>query len=181
MAASVPATAPIVAPPATVSHAAAPAPAPATPAAPTAGATLPAWQNANAHAALSAAANGTMNVALHSDTLGTVQIHAAMQNNQFGATLTADRADAQHWIAAQLPALTRQLADRQIQVNSLQMQSQSSGSGGQSSSTPGQQQAPTSAFLPALPRSGSDAAAAPVPAAPHATPVSGGIRLNLRA
>jgi flagellar hook-length control protein FliK len=142
---------------------------------------LPAWQSAHAHAALNAAANGALNVALHSDTLGTVQIHAAMQNNQFGATLTADHTDAQRWIAAQLPALTRQLADRQIQVHTLQMQSQSSGAGSQSSSqsTPGQPQSQAPApFLPALPRAAGTAAAT---AAPLADTLSGGSRLNLRA
>ncbi|MGH9466331.1 MAG: flagellar hook-length control protein FliK [Terriglobales bacterium] len=124
-------------------------------------------------------ANAEMTVAVRSDSLGTVQVHASLQNNVLGATLSADRADVHHWLSAQLPALEQTLTARQMQVGSLQLQAQTSTGGNAGNApTPGQPQSQGRSFAPArmpAPNEAEETAVELIPT-PH-----GGSRLNLRA
>ncbi|MGH9418201.1 MAG: flagellar hook-length control protein FliK [Terriglobales bacterium] len=135
--------------------------------------TLHAWQ---ATTALQAATpNGRLDVALHSDALGTVQVNAALHNNVLGATLVVDRPDVHHWLAGQLPALERTLTARQLTVTNLQLQQQTAGnSGGGASQTP--QQPPA---RPGFASANSTLSpSAPLPAVAESAAAAG--RLNLR-
>ncbi|MGH9488409.1 MAG: flagellar hook-length control protein FliK [Terriglobales bacterium] len=117
-----------------------------------------------------------MNVAVQTEALGTVQLHATMQNNLFGATLTVDRSDTQHFLSAQLPALVQTLSAKQVQVSSLQLQQQAGG--GQNEAFQNPQQQPQARPSPLPPAVAAPAAAA---SAPELLPLSRGAHLNLRA
>lgn len=166
----------------TASAPASSAAAPAAPAAnaPTSAAVMAGWQQASAQAALSAPANHQVTLNVHTDALGTVQLHATMQNNVLGATLAVDRPEVHHWLSAQLPALEQTLAARQVQVGSLQLQAQTAGGGGGSASRQSPQPQPsTPRFF--FPQQSGGAAATDAAAAEIVPAVSGGARLNLRA
>ncbi len=138
------------------------------------------WQAASAQAALSAQGNHQVTLNVHTDTLGTVQLHASLQSNVLGATLAVDRPDVHQWLSTQLPLLEQTLAAKQIQVGNLQLQAQTSGggSGGAASHNSSQPQTATPRFF--APRAG--APPAPESKTPELAPaLLPGARLNLRA
>jgi flagellar hook-length control protein FliK len=159
-------------PPAGPPAAAAPAAsAPLRPAPPS----LAPWQAQAAHTALAAPLQQTT-LALHSDTLGSVQIHADLRDSLLGATITVDRPELHTALAGQLPALERTLANRQLQVGSLQLQQQATGGqSGQQGGSAADRRPQPSAYVPPAP---------PAVAQPQLSdnaPRTGSGRLNLRA
>ncbi|MGH9394462.1 MAG: flagellar hook-length control protein FliK [Terriglobales bacterium] len=139
-------------------------------------AALATWQSASVGNALSAAAGQQVQLAVRSDALGTVQLHATMHDNLLGATLAVDRPETHALLSATLPGLERTLNARQIQVGALQLQQQGAGNaGGNQARTPPQPK--PQAAIPRLAQSSSPAVASvPVP-----MPLLAGKRLNLRA
>src|SRR6185312_14322599 len=84
-------------------------PAANTPAAPGHSAALATWQTASNAAALDATPTREISVAMHSDDLGAVQLHASLHDNVLGAAIAVDRPEVHNWLAAQLPELQRNL------------------------------------------------------------------------
>ncbi|HVB40306.1 MAG TPA: flagellar hook-length control protein FliK [Terriglobales bacterium] len=136
------------------------------------------WQAQAARTALAVPLQQTT-LALHSATLGSVQIHADLRDSLLGATITVDRPELHAALAGQLPVLERTLANRQLQVGSLQLQQQATG--GQSGQQGGSaaDRRPQSA-VPVAPVPSAPPAAARPPLSDSA-PHTGSGRLNLRA
>lgn len=117
---------------------------------------------------------------MRTEQLGTVQLHATMQNNVLGATLATASTEAHHWLTAQLPALAQTLTARQVQVGNLQLvQSQTGGGSNGNTQNHSQPQAPPRTFM--LPRAPATPAAASAPGAELLPPTPHGSRLNLLA
>jgi len=137
------------------------------------------WQAASVVNALSAAPGQQVQLAVHSDGLGTVQLHATMRDNVLGATLSVDRPEAHTLLSAGLPGLERDLSARQVQVGTLQLQQQAAGNAGSGggSQTPAEAQAPPSL----LRRFDPPAAPATAVLPDLLPPLTGGSLLNLRA
>ena len=82
---------------------------------------------------------------IHSEDLGAVQIRATMRAGQIGAAITADRPEAREALSSAMPALHQALRDRDVRVEQISVidHSQASndfnlGSGSQQSGTPQQ-------------------------------------------
>jgi flagellar hook-length control protein FliK len=133
------------------------------------------WQAQAARTALAVPLQQTT-LALHSDTLGSVQIHANLRDSLLGATITVDRPELHTALAGQLPVLEHTLASRQLQVGSLQLQQQATGGqSGQPGGSAYDRQPRPAAYVPPAPP-----AAATAPLHDDA-PRTGPGRLNLRA
>jgi hypothetical protein len=61
------------------------------------------------------------NVALRADGLGTVQVRAHLNGDQFGAAITVERHDAHALLSTDLSALRQGLADRQLRVDNVSL------------------------------------------------------------
>jgi flagellar hook-length control protein FliK len=82
---------------------------------------------------------------IHSEDLGEVQIRATMREGQIGAAITAERPEAREALSSAMPALHQALRDRDVRVEQISVidRSQASndfnlGSGSQQSGTPQQ-------------------------------------------
>ena len=62
------------------------------------------------------AANGDMHVAMQTDLLGTIDLHATMRQSTLTATIGVQRSDVQTLLANDLPALQHALADQHFHV-----------------------------------------------------------------
>jgi len=150
---------------------------PATPAANANASGLAAWQASSA--AQSATPRGEVTLAMQTESLGRVQVRASLHDNLVGATLAVDRPEVHSFLAAQMPALERSLAAKQIAMGSLNLQQ--GGAGGNGQAMP-QFNPPPQARSNAPRPAASDPAPAPTPSAvavPLASSV-GGTLLNLR-
>ena len=82
---------------------------------------------------------------IHSEDLGAVQIRATMRAGQIGAAISADRPEAREALSSAMPALHQALRDRDVRVEQISVIDRSqasndfnSGSGSQQSGTPQQ-------------------------------------------
>src|SRR5579862_980060 len=71
--------------------------------------------------AAEAASRGEMRVALQTDQLGSVELHARIVGDQLGAAITVERKDAHTILATELPALQQSLSEKQLRVEELSL------------------------------------------------------------
>lgn len=64
-----------------------------------------------------AANQSEMRIALQTDKLGGIELHARMSGDEMGAAIVVEKRDAHAVLAAELPSLQQALADKQLRVN----------------------------------------------------------------
>jgi flagellar hook-length control protein FliK len=68
-------------------------------------------------AQLTTAANQSeMHIAMQTDKLGAIELHARLSGDQVGATILVEKRDAHAALASELPALQQALSDKQLRV-----------------------------------------------------------------
>jgi hypothetical protein len=89
------------------------------------------------------AGRSEMRIAMQSDDLGSLELHARMSGDTLGANITVEKRDAHTILANELPALQQALSDKQLRVEQLSLlhaplQASAGDTSGQSFGTPGQ-------------------------------------------
>lgn len=62
-----------------------------------------------------------IHVALQTDNLGTIELHARVSGDSVGAAITVEKRDAHSALAADLPILQQALSDRQLRVEQISL------------------------------------------------------------
>jgi hypothetical protein len=65
---------------------------------------------------MSAASQSEMHIAMQTNKLGAIEIHARVSGDEIGASIIVDKRDAHAALAADLPALQQALSDKQLRV-----------------------------------------------------------------
>jgi hypothetical protein len=113
------------------------------PAQPTLPGDVPAWsasRSVNDAQLTQSASHSDMRIAMQTDQLGTIELHARVAGDQLGAAITVERHEVHSLLAAELPALQQALSEKQLRVDQLSLLQGSLHSTAGDSGAPHQQQ-----------------------------------------
>ena len=104
-----------------------------------------------------------MRIAMQSDKLGTIELHARVTGDEVGAAITVEKRDAHAALAVELPGLQQALSDKQLKVEHVTLLQSSGhamagGTGGDTQQQEGRARAFSQAGTTAVPHSAAYAA-----------------------